>query len=193
LFQRGFNAVQRQALPVGWSTALVAQLQLRAPGVAVGPGLHRAAEQGHRRLRPERGEVQAVHGGVGRFERLGLPGAKPRLGIERGRGVRRGAGATHRAQPGHGIERGVQHAQRAAHLGGGLQVDALTATGHLGLHVALRIDAQGHGRLRTQHGLQPVAAFGEAQAFQLDLVRVGHAEVPGAVGRCGSGTGLSGR
>ena len=180
LFERGLDPVERQALPVGRPAGGVGELQLGAPGLALGLGLHRAAEQRHRRLRPEGGEVDAGHGGVGGLDRLRPPWAQAGLGIQRG-GLGR-VDASGGLDAGAGIERGVGGGQHAGELGDGLQRHGL-ATRHGGAHLTAGVHAQGHRGLRAQHRLGLVAAAGHLHAVQVELVRVGHAEVPGAVGR----------
>ena len=56
------------------------------------------------------------------------------------------------------------------------------AAGHGGLHLALRVHPQRHGDLRAQHRLYLVKPAGHPQVLHIELVRIGHAEVPQAVG-----------
>ena len=179
LFQLGLQPVQRQALPVGRAAGAVGQAQLGAPGVTVGLRLHGAAELRDGGLRPEGGQVDPVQGGVGGFNRLWPPRAQAGLGVERG-GIGRGraAGGFH---AGGRVQCRVGGGQGARDPGDGFQHHALAAR-YGGGHLAAGVHAQGHGGLRAEQCPHLVAATGDLRALQVELVRVGHAEVPGAVG-----------
>ena len=160
------QALQRQASLIGGADECVVEDELRAPAVALGPGLQLAAQGRGGRGGPERGEVQGLGVQVGAHQRLVGPGQD--AGGERERGFRAG-GAGRALGVGAQVQRGLCAGERAACPGFGGQAQAGTV-GHGGADVALQVQRQRHRGFAAQAELCAVVAVGELQRVQAQAV-----------------------